>query len=155
MITLKLKDAKAGFFDRQKVVNATDAATRKVLSKFGAFVRTRARSSIRKRKAVSVPGSPPTNRVGLLRQFLFFSYDSDRKSVVIGPAKLNGRVSSDALPALEYGGTSTIEGVRFRGGKKVRTRKRVNIKARPFMGPALTQELPKLEGMWRDSVKAK
>jgi hypothetical protein len=42
--------AKQGFFDRAKVKNAVDAGTRRVLSRFGAFVRTRARTSIRKRK---------------------------------------------------------------------------------------------------------
>jgi hypothetical protein len=51
--------AKGSFFDRAKVKNAVDAGTRRVLSRFGAFVRTRARTSIRKRKGTSPPGGPP------------------------------------------------------------------------------------------------
>jgi hypothetical protein len=37
-----------------------------------------------------------------------------------------------------------------RGRRTVRT---VTIAARPFIGPAMTQELPKLPGMWANSVK--
>jgi len=47
------------FFDTKAVMRATDKATRRVLSKFGAFVRRSARSSIRKRKRTSAPASRP------------------------------------------------------------------------------------------------
>jgi hypothetical protein len=144
---ISVKAAKGNFFDTAKVIKAVDKATRIVLSKFGAFVRTRSRSSIRKRKAVSTPGSPPSSHVGLLRRFIFFSFDPETKSVVIGPAKLNSVVDSAALPALEYGGTSTAED--RRGGK----RRKISIRARPFMTPALEAEKPGLPAMWRDSVK--
>jgi len=50
------------FFDSKKVVSATDRATRRVLSRFGAFVRRTAKQSIRKRKKVSQPGSPPSSK---------------------------------------------------------------------------------------------
>lgn len=142
-----VKAAKGNFFDRKKVVDAVGRATRRVLSKFGAFVRVRARSSIRKRKGVSTPGGPPSSHTGLIRKFLFFAYEPDRKSVVIGPARLNSVVDPDALPALEYGGESTAED--RRGGK----RKRISVRARPFMGPAFEAEKPGLPAMWRDSVK--
>ena len=59
------------FFDRAKVKNAVDKGVRKVLSKFGAFVRRTARSSIRKRKRVSAPGEPPSrgeNTTGTSRE---------------------------------------------------------------------------------------
>src|SRR5690606_6172596 len=49
------------FFDRKAVTSRVDKATRKVLSRFGAFVRRTARSSIRKRKKTSQPGSPPSS----------------------------------------------------------------------------------------------
>lgn len=145
MIGLDFKAAKAGFFDRGPVLAAVDRATRKVLSRFGAFVRTRAKSSIRKRKAISKPGSPPSSHAGLLKKFIFFAYDLDRKSVVIGPVKLEKPVSPTALPALEYGGPS----VRERKGK----RERITVRARPFMGPAFAKELPGLPAMWRDSIR--
>ena len=38
------------FFDSKKVRRSVDRATRRVLSRFGSFVRRTARSSIRKRK---------------------------------------------------------------------------------------------------------
>lgn len=147
MVNLSFKAARGGFFDSEKVIKAVDRATRRVLSRFGAFVRTRARTSIRKRKGTSPPGGPPYGHAGQLRKFLFFSYDVDRKSVVIGPARIGGTVDPAALPALEYGGQST--------GEDPRTgqRRRVSVRARPFMGPAFEAELPGLEGMWRDSVR--
>jgi hypothetical protein len=164
------------FFDRERVISATNKATRRVLSKFGAFVRTRARTSIRKRKGVSAPGAPPHSHEGTLKRFLFFAYDVQRSSVVIGPAKTNqifvdgyGLPKSGTVPGvLEYGGViGIIEW--FRGGKwyraDLRSRRRireeniplrqrdVKIAARPFMGPAYEAELPGLPAMWRDSVR--
>ena len=44
------------FFDSDMVKRAVDKTTCKVLSKAGAFVHTAARSSVRKRKAISAPG---------------------------------------------------------------------------------------------------
>ncbi len=140
---------KQTFFDRKAVTGAVDRATRKVLSRFGAFVRTGARHSIRKRRRVSDPGEPPSSHTGLLRNFIFFGYDRDRRSVVIGPQRLNQKVG-DAPHALEHGGTSTVvEGLR---GK--RKKRRIRIAARPFMGPAFEREKPKLPAMWSSSIKA-
>lgn len=144
MIGMKLKEATSQFFDRKTVVLAMDRAKRKVLSRFGAFVRRRARSSIRKRKKISEPGTPPTNRTGLLRDNIFFVYDRNRDSVVIGPTLLNRR-DDDVPELLEYGGQAT----RWRNFKKVR----VTYRARPFMGPAFEEEEPQLERLWRNSIK--
>ena len=58
MFSLTLSDAKHAFFDRAGVLAATTATERAVLSRFGAFVRQRARTSIRSRKTTSRPGSP-------------------------------------------------------------------------------------------------
>ncbi len=142
MVTKKM------FFDRKAVRSAVDRTARRVLSKFGAFVRRGAKSSIRKRKRASSPGQPPSSHAGLLKKFIFFGYERDRRSVVIGPARLNQKIG-DAPHALEHGGVSTVvEGLRGR-----RRKRRVRIKARPFMGPAFEKEKPKLAAMWRDSVK--
>jgi hypothetical protein len=132
------------FFDRQAVLGAVDKATRRVLSKFGAFVRTAAKHSIRKRKAVSEPGSPPSSHVGTLRRLIFFGYDPARKSVVIGPAPFRNEV--EAPPLLEYGG---------RASRKDRKGNRVTAtyRPRPYMGPAFEQEKPKLPALWAGSVK--
>ena len=139
---------KAMFFDRKAVMSRVDKATQKVFSKFGAFVRTAAKSSIRSRKKVSAPGSPPSSHTGLLKKFIYFGYDPAHRSVVIGPTRLSQKVG-DAPEALEYGGESAVvSGLRGR-----RKKRNVNIKARPYMHPAFEQEKPKLPAMWANSVK--
>lgn len=140
MIRLKTKMV---FFDSKKVKSSVDKTTRAVLSRFGAFVRRTARGSIRSRKRPSRPGRPPSNRTGLLKRFIFFGYETDSKSVVIGPAKLNR--SSNAPQVLEHGGKTKVT-----AGKET---KRVKIAARPFMAPAFDKEKDKLPQMWKDSVK--
>jgi len=142
MIRFEIKQL---FFDSPKVVRAVDSTTRRVLSKFGAFVRRTARSSIRKRKRISEPGSPPSSHSGLLKKFIFFGYDPAKRSVVIGPERLSQSGRGEAPHLLEYGGTGTVE----RRGK----RRRAKVRARPFMGPAFEKEEPKLAAMWRDSIK--
>jgi hypothetical protein len=157
MITLKVKQFQSGFFDRKTVLDRVDKATARVLSRAGSFVRTRARSSIRKRrKGISRPGSPPFSRTGKLKQFIFFAYEERARSVVIGPARLNGTVATESLPALEYGGRSFKLERKYGGGANARPQKRrtpIKVAARPFMRPALAAELPKLSAMWRNSVK--
>jgi hypothetical protein len=143
VVGLKFKQAQAAFFDRQKVTKAVSRSERRVLSKFGAFVRRGAKSSIRKRKSVSQPGRPPSSHTGLLRKMIFFVYEPSRSSVVIGPIELNR--GTDAPRLLEHGGQ-----VVRRQGKQ---RTRMVYRPRPFMGPALERELPKLPAMWRDSVR--
>jgi hypothetical protein len=141
---ISIAEYKKSFFDRAAVQQSVDKAGRKVLSKFGAFVRTRAKTSIRKRKPSSAPGQPPSSHVGLLKNFILFGYDAEAKSVVIGPAKLNQK-RGEAPMVLEHGGTAVIE----RWGRK----RRVQIAARPYMAPALEQERPQLPKLWQDSVK--
>jgi len=133
------------FFDRQAVISKVDAATRRVLSKFGAFVRRSAKSSIRKRKRPAPPGQPPSSHTGLLKKFIFFGYDPARQSVVIGPVRLNQKGRGEAPPLLEYGGKATL----VRRGKK----KRTTYQARPYMGPAFEKEKPQLPAMWRGSIR--
>lgn len=140
---MKFDRAKGLFFDRQRVTSAVDRATRKVFSKFGAFVRRTARSSIRKRKSISEPGQPPSSHTGLLKRTIFFVFSPETRSVVIGPVLLNK--GTDAPRLLEHGDSV----VRRRRKKRVR----MKYRPRPFMGPALEQETSKLPQMWRDSVK--
>ena len=137
MLNIGIADAKRMFFDRDGLVQKTNAATRRALSKFGAFVRTRARSSIRPGKKPSAPGRPPRSHTGLLKKFIFFGYDPAAQSVVIGPARLN-KSTFEALEALEYGGTSQNS----KG-------KRIEIEERPFMTPAFAAELPKAPALWK------
>jgi hypothetical protein len=137
---VRVRDAQGGFFDRAKVMSAIDPATRRVLSGFGAFVRRRARSSIRTRKRISTPGAPPSSHTGLLKQFIYFSFDAASRSVVIGPAKLN---KPGDMAVLEHGGDTTLR----RRGKSFRA----HYEARPFMQPAFDAEIAAgtIERMWR------
>jgi hypothetical protein len=141
-----LRQFRAAFFDSQAVTRTVDRTTRRVLSKFGAFVRTTARSSLRRRRRVSEPGQPPSSHTGLVKRFLFFGYDVVRKSVIVGPARLN-KPDPRVLELLEHGGQ-----VRRRH-RRTRQLETHIYRARPFMGPALKKELPKLPAMWRNSLK--
>lgn len=143
MITMRIKDV---FFDRAAVTRSVDAAKRRVLSKAGAFIRTAARTSIRKRKGSAPPGKPPHSHEGSLRRLILFGYDRTNDSVVVGPV---GFKNSVAPRVLEHGGTTVVLS-RRRG--RLQTRK-VQIAARPYMAPALERERPKLPLLWRNSVR--
>jgi hypothetical protein len=120
IVSYRVKDA---FFDRGPVITALDKATLRVMRRAGAAVRLRARRSLRRRKRVSAPGSPPSvhsrDPVATLRNILF-AYDSAAHRTIVGPVGLNqvndtasrGRVT---LPELhEYGGQLAIREWRFK-----------------------------------------
>jgi hypothetical protein len=162
------------FFDSPKVIKAVGRATARVLSKFGAYVRTAAMSSIRRRKGISTPGQPPSSHEGSLKHRILFGLEMEKRNVVIGPQKLNvvyfnrhrQPVTGTVPEVLEYGGEIFVLEVFSRGewaradlrsrrdlaGKKIRYR-RVRIKPRPFMHPAFNREKRKLPALWADSVK--
>ena len=168
-----IRDAQGSFFDRASVLRQVDRARARVFSKFGAFVRTRARSSMRparqkslsemsreeivvyeervryaekhgrdkpKRPAASsAPGEAPRVQLGFLKQFLYFAYDDESKSVVIGPAKLNR--DGEAPLTLEEGGS-----VRLWNGRTV------TIEARPYMRPAFLAETENVPALWAGAL---
>lgn len=146
MIGFKLDQAKSMFFDRQPVMDATEKAERQRLSKFGAFVRTTAKQSIKTDDDPSAPGQPPHSHTGLLKKFIFFGFDPVWRSVVIGPIRLN---KAGALHELEEGGEAIIT----TGPRRRRTARKVRIRARPFMAPAFATELKKMDPLWRDAIK--
>lgn len=148
MFGVKLSQAKTMFFDRPKVMRAMNDATRWSFSRFGAFVRTRARSSIRKRKKISQPDQPPSSHTAKLKDFIFFAYDERTRSEVIGAAP---RGTSRAARALEHGGESTAR-TSTRRSRGVQTRE-VYIRKRPFMQPAFDKELPKAAPQFKGSMR--
>lgn len=86
----------------------------------------------RPRKSSPADGkSPPYSQLGLLKQFIFFSFDHKTKSTVVGPAKLNTK--SNAPERLEHGDGDFV--------------------ARPSGRLALEKMEPRLEGLWKDLVK--
>lgn len=141
--TATVKGAKALFFDRGAVVSRLDAAERRVFSRFGAFVRSDARRSMRRTKSgkPSKPGRPPRVDVGFLKEFLYFIYEPREHEVLIGPVLLAGSGSSTPVPGLhEHGGTR-----RFPGGFSVR------YPARPYMKPAFNKNLKVIQE-FRNSI---
>lgn len=101
MVQVALKVTQA-FFDRQAVLDRIGPARARALSKAGAFIQRRAKSSMRARQQPSPPGTPPSVHRGTLRRLLFFSYDDRTQSVVVGPTPL---AFVGVVPAaLEYGG---------------------------------------------------
>lgn len=149
LVDMKIK---ALFFDRSKARRAVDRAKRRALSKAGAFIRQRARTSMRRRRGPAPPGSPPHAHEGSLRRLILFGFDPSSDSVVVGPVRLNK--PGDAPNVLEFGGRATVERRRTRkGGRRVVERRRVRIAARPYMGPALRKELPNIPKPWAGSVR--
>jgi hypothetical protein len=161
---LSVGAAQAGFLDRKVVIDAVGKAKAKYFNEAGRLVRKTALKSLVYSDKASSPGQPPhahksrkftrrsrrtgksrTRNVSFLREFLYYKYDKSTKSVVVGPERLRTTVDAGSLKALEQGGNSTI----VDRGKK----RRVRIKARPFMGPALAAEAPNLPAIWRDSVR--
>jgi hypothetical protein len=145
-------NAKKFFFTSAAVIKDCDRKTRSVFSKFGAFVRRTAKGSIRKAKKAARPGNPPHSHNGLLKKFVFFVWDATKRSVIIGPEKLNG-TEGDAPHALEHGGQSVATRTVRVARSKYRATRRVTIEARPYIGPAAAKESPKLPDMWANSIK--
>lgn len=141
MLDVNLKLAKSMFFDRVKIKKSVDVRTRKVLSKFGAYVRRTSRQSIKKRKDTSVPGRPPFSHTGILKKFIFFGYDTTKRSVVIGPIIAPGKPGK-APATLEHGGKVSLP----LGNK-------ADMAARPFMKPAFQREIKTLPSTWANTIK--
>lgn len=166
MIDLRVKQL---FFDTTEVMRRVGAARRKNLSKAGAFIRTAARGLIRKSRNSSKPGKPPRSHVGLLKDFIFFSYDPRTDSVVVGAAKLTTRRQlggPEPVPGiLEHGGSAFVRQVRRRGRwvsageqtwRRAEAKRRrvqlISIEPRPYMGPAEQKVRDKTPEVWRNSI---
>lgn len=144
------------FFDRKAVADAVPPAKRRALTRIGAFLRRTMRRQIRNRKRSANDGQPPTNRTGLLKDHVYFSFDAQAEDVVIGPAAIPSAWSDPSTPVpglLEHGG-SVRRRRRRRGGKMVT--ETANYAAFPFAKPALDRELQngKLAEAWKNSVVA-
>ncbi len=142
MIDMRIKEM---FFDRPAVLKAAGRARVKTLSKAGAFIRTRAKTSIRARKGSSPPGTPPHSHTHLLKRHIYFGYDRLSESVVAGPAKIK---KGQAPRSLELGLRSEVSA--YRRGKKVQ--RTVGIRKRPYMLPALQKEKPNFPELWLNSI---
>jgi hypothetical protein len=146
MIGIRLNTAKAKFFDPKKIKDPAERAGLSMLAKFGAYVRRRAKSSIRKRKKVSEPGMPPSSHLGQLKDFLFFFVEKEQKNVVVGPILL-GKGDGTAPRLLEHGGDV------MRRRAKQKHDQRYHYSERPFMQPAFDAEIEKAPALLKDKVR--
>jgi hypothetical protein len=130
------------FFDRKHIQDVLGKDSAKALGKAGAHTQRRARSSLRRRKKTSAPGSPPSvhssDTVATLKN-IWFALDRQSLSVVVGPLKLNAHhltrqgsgpsaqniLSSGSVPGvLEHGGSVGYRKVQDEDGKWVRVKLR-------------------------------
>lgn len=91
---------KGGFFDRGAIITAMSVAERKAMMRTGGYLRKVARNSMRKKKGPAKPGEPPHVHVGHIKNLLFFAYDTQTGSLVVGPVGFNG---SPVPNILEFG----------------------------------------------------
>lgn len=149
MLTIDFKTARRNFFDADAVIARLSKAERRVLGKFGAFVRRAARQSIRRRKGSAPSGRPPYSHAkgNASLKTILFAYDPAEHAVIIGPAGF--RKPGSVPKVTELGGRGIVVSRRKRGAPVVRS---VNFDPHPFMGPALKKESPKLPAMWRDAI---
>lgn len=133
------------FFDKAVVINAVKKGTLQAFSKAGAFIRQRARTSMKRRKQPAKAGSPPSAHEGSLKEKIYFAYDPSAASVVIGPVKYKDGIVPKLL---EFGGD---ESRNTRRGDKIN----LHYAGNPFMKPALDAELAAgtLPKQWAGSVK--
>jgi len=137
------------FFDRAAVKSMMDRRTRAFLGGIGAWTRTVAQRSIRKRRGYAPPGQPPHSHAGWLRRGIIFALEPARRSVVIGPMRLRGRspYGETTVPeVLEYGGTVARR-------DKRRGRKVYRYEPRPYMRPALEKALARQDRFWSESIQ--
>lgn len=141
------------FFDRRKVTDPVERATRDYLRRAGGQVRLRARRSLRRRKRTSVPGRPPSIHAPGSRglKLILFAMEPGSQSVIVGPVKFPAK--GRRVPSvLEHGGATQIQA--FGGGRTPGLlKKRVVMRRRPFMGPALDATESSLGPLWAESLR--
>jgi hypothetical protein len=99
------------------------------------------------------PGDPPFYVTKLLREHIYFAHEKARNTTIVGPAKLNGKVSQTTAEALEKGGPSTtVRWTKVRG-RWTKVRAIVQIRKHPYMVPALKKNQSKIAPLFKDKVK--
>ncbi len=170
----KLRTVTRSFFDRDVVTRAMSREQKTVLSKFGAYVRQRAKSSIRKARQKSMSELTPdellvyriaaasAKRHGRPRpkRPLASSKPGEPPRSVLGYLKKFIYFAYDASagsvvvgPALFGGAKGDAPKTLEEGGTVVIYGGRaVTIKPRPYMRPAFQAELPGLPQIWRQAA---
>jgi hypothetical protein len=149
------------YFDRQKVIKQLGRKKANALKRAGAFIRRRARSSLRpapkRARREKRSGLPPRIRAKGSRASLKniqYGLADDRESIVIGPVLLPNRKPKGSSAAtvpelLTKGGTARLDAYSNGGdvwnlGTNPQAAHRRTVNAtydpHPFMGPALDKE---------------
>ena len=89
----------------------------------------------------SRPGERPYHHLNYLKKSISFNVNSAAGDVIVGPVLHSNRKGWGVLKALEYGKPSR----NFRG-------ELMQVKARPFMRPALEKERNRISKYWKDAL---
>lgn len=143
MSMLKLK-TKLDMKDLKKVLTKEKKGKAKSLKHAGAIIRKAAQQSLTPGNGKpSRPGNPPHSQSGTLKKSILFDVDADGV-LVIGPAKRSYGFYGNIH---EHGGSFVVgqkkRGRKFKDGGDRKGRK-MNFPKRPFMKPALENNLDKL-----------
>jgi hypothetical protein len=126
-------DAKLVTQYSKKIYSAAEKAARKALAKSAYRVMQGAKALIERDESYSEPGMPPHTRRGQLRSAIRYTINYRLPDAVIGPTASG---FAQAGQVHEFGGT-------FMGGE---------YPARPFMRPALNDELDNFAGGFAGSI---
>lgn len=159
----------ANKLDTSKILRRERRATERNEARAAATLRKIARRSLRRRKSVSKPGSPPSHRTNPGLKFILFTKNKSINGYSVGPV-IYGRQRFDrpAPNIHEQGGSARITrlarrkkkrrfsrgGKRssFRRAKRTRFARVYRFKERPFMRPALIEVLPKYLDLFKASI---
>jgi len=169
------------FFDQQKVIQAIGIKAAQDFAGLGFYTRKAIKNSMKpgksKAKSASLrmkrgirsskPGEPPRYITGALRDNILFSYDAKKRSLIVGPRRLNGKSfeASTSIPqVLNDGGAyyqtlyaywnkdGTISKYKRKNSERIEVGRRVvKIEARPYNGPK-ARNWPKILQKWRGLI---
>lgn len=156
MIGIYLHQVK-GSFDASTILWPTNRFVKKLLHRFGGYVRNTQRNSMKRAndpphgpRKRSKPGNPPLRHAANpdIKETVFYYVDPHRKDVIIGMVLLQtkSRVGEMPMPGvLEYGGEALIYSGRWnrRTGHAGRTVKVVKVLPRPSAVPAFEKAVKK------------
>lgn len=171
---------KKTWFTGDAVMRKVKAGRKRGLSRIGAFVRQRMRTSIKRRKKSAPPGKPPHAHQGAIK-LIFFGYDERTESVVVGPIRVTSpKTQSIGVPPLLEKGGDVVRSValpRALGGTRVvsarqkeafrrkvrdgslivptpgRTTKVFHYRGNAFVAPAAEAERPNFPKALRDCMR--
>ena len=119
-VTLTVKDFKATFFNLAAITDPLEKAKQTGARDSASLVRKIARESMRwnkskKNRAEKSPaGTAPLAEKGFIRNLLYFAWEPERDTAVVGPA---------FLPSKSNAGSTTVPGVHEKAGSLSLTRK--------------------------------